>query len=75
MIEVANLLSICKENAITQPVEPVGQDDFALSACGGAIDAVLGNNLVANSQVDLTLVWVGKSVWLPKRHVSIIAGK
>lgn len=75
MIEVADLCAIREKDPISQPVEAVGQDDFALGSLWGAINSGLGNNLVAIAQVDLTLVWVGECMWLPKRHVSIIAGK
>ena len=75
MVEVADFLSIGEQHAISKPVESVSQDDFALSSLGGTIYSVFGNDLVANSQVDLALVRVGESVWLPKRHVTIIAGK
>ena len=75
MVEIANLLSVDEQNSVAQPIEAIGQDDFALCSLGGAINSVLGNHFVANSQVDLALMWVGESVWLPKRHVSIIAGK
>jgi hypothetical protein len=75
VVKVANLLSICKENAIAQPIESICQDDFALCSFGGSVDSVHSGNLVADPQVDLALVRVGESVWLPKRHVTIIAGK
>lgn len=75
MVEVADFLSIAEQHAISKPIEAISQDDFAFCSLGCAIDSVFGNHLVANAQVDLALMWVGESVWLPKRHVSIIAGK
>jgi hypothetical protein len=75
MIKVANFCSIGEENSVTKPVEAICQDDLAFGAFWGIVDSGLGNHFVANSQIDLTLVRVGKCVGLPKRHVSIIAGK
>ena len=75
MVEVANFFTIGKQHAIAKPIKTVRQDDFALCSLGRTIDSVFGNHFVANSQIDLTLVRVGKCVGLPKRHVSIIAGK
>ena len=75
MVEVANFFTIGKQHAIAKPIKSVSQDDFALCSLGRTIDSVFGNHFVAYSQVDLALVRVGESVWLPKRHVSIIAGK
>jgi hypothetical protein len=75
MIEVAHFCTVRKKNSVAQPVEAVGQDDLAFSAFGGVVDSGFSNHFVANPQIDLTLVRVGKCVGLPKRHVSIIAGK
>ena len=75
MVKVANFIAIGEQNAVTQPVEAVGQDDLALGALRGAIDVHRGDDLVANTQVDLACVWFGECVWLPNGHGSIIAPK
>ena len=75
MIEVADLCSVHEQNSITQPIETVCKDDFALGSLGNIVEPGLGHHLVADTQVDLTLMRVGEGVWLPERHVSIIAGK
>lgn len=74
MIEITNFCAVRKKNSIAQPIETIGQDDFALSSGWCTIEVNIGDYLVAVTQVDLTLVGVGKCVGLPKCHVSIIAG-
>jgi hypothetical protein len=74
MVEVADLCSVGEKHAIAQPVEAVRQDDFSFGPCWSSVKVNAGGNFVAISQIDLTLMGIGKSVWLPKRHVSIIAG-
>jgi trigger factor len=75
MVEVADFAAIHEEDAIAKPVEAIGQDDLALCACGGAVNINGGTHLVAIAQIDLALVGNGECMGLPKRHVSIIAGK
>ncbi len=75
MVEVANLVAIGEQHAIAKPVEAVSQDDLAFGALGSAIDIDRGDHLVANTQVDLAVVWLGECVGLPKGHDSIIAPK
>ena len=74
MVEVTNFCSVCEKHAVPQPVETVRQDDFAFSTCWSSVEVNAGGDLVTISQIDLTLMGIGKSVWLPKRHDSIIAG-
>lgn len=62
-------------DAIAQPVEAIRQDDLALGSEGDAVEIDAGHYLVAVAKVDLTLVRVGKSMGLPERHGSIIAGR
>ncbi len=73
MVEVADFDSIREKNAVTQPIEAVRQDDLAFGADRNAIKFHGGDDFVAIAQVDLALMWVGKSVGLPKSHGSIIA--
>ena len=73
VVEVAYFDSIRKKHAVTQPIETVRQDDLAFCSGSYAIKINRGDDLVAVAQVDLALVWVGKSVGLPKSHGSIIA--
>ena len=73
MVEVANFDAIRKKHAVTQPIETIRQDDLALCSGRYAIKINRGHDLVAIAQVDLALMWVGKSVGLPKSHGSIIA--
>ncbi len=75
VVEVADFCSVHEQNPVAQPVEAVRQDHFSFGALGHVVDSCLGGDLVADAQVDLTLVRVGEGVWLPERHVSIIAGK
>ncbi len=37
MVKVANFDAVRKAHAITEPVESIGQDDFALSAHGESV--------------------------------------
>lgn len=73
MIEVADFDAIRKKYAIAKPIETIRQDDFALCPGNNSIKINRGDDLVAVAQVDLALVWVSKSVGLPKSHGSIIA--
>lgn len=73
MVEVADFDAIGKKNAVTKPIESIGQDDLALCSGSYAIKINRGHDLVAVAQVDLALVWVSESVGLPKSHGSIIA--
>lgn len=75
MVKVADFCSVHEQNPIAQPVETVRENHFALGAFGNLIDSGLGGHLVADAQIDLTLMRVGEGVWLPERHVPIIAGK
>ena len=75
VIEVAHFGSVHEQNAVAQPVESVRQDDLALGALGNVVDPCLGRDRIAHLQVDLTLMRVCEGVWLPERHVPIIAGK
>ena len=75
MIKIANFRAIHEENAVTQPVEAIGKDDLAFGSCGGTVNINGGTHLVAIAQIDLALVRSGECMGLPKRHVSIIAGK
>ena len=74
MVEISDFAAIGELHAVAQPVKTVRQDDLARSSSWGAVDINTGNHLVAIAQVDLPLMGVGECVWLPKRHVSIIAG-
>ena len=73
MIEVADFDAIGKKHAVAKPIETIRQDDLALCSSSYTIKINRGHDLVAVAQVDLALVWVGKSVGLPKSHGSIIA--
>ena len=73
VVKVAYFDAICKMHAVAKPVETVRQDDLAFCSGSYAIKINRGHDLVAVAQVDLALVWVGKSVGLPKSHGSIIA--
>ena len=75
MVEVADFCSVHEENPVAQPVETVGKNDLSLGAGRNVVDPCLGRDLVAHLQVDLTLMRVCEGVWLPERHVPIIAGK
>jgi len=73
VVKVAYFNAIGKEHAIAKPVETVRQDDFAFCSGSHSIKVNCGDDLVAVAHIDLALVWVGKSVGLPKSHGSIIA--
>lgn len=73
MVEVADFDAIRKKHAVAQPIESIRQDDLALCSGNHTVKINRGHDLVAVAQVDLALVWVGKSVGLPKSHGSIIA--
>ena len=75
VIEIADFTAVRELNAVPQPIKAIRQNHFARSTSGGSVDIDTGDNCVAIAQVDLALVWVGESVGLPKRHVSIIAGR
>ena len=75
VVEIADFRTIHEKDAITQPVEAIGEDDLAFGASWCAVDINGGAHLVAIAQIDLALVGSGECMWLPKRHVSIIAGK
>ncbi len=75
MVEVADFGTVHELDAVTQPIEAIRQDDFALGASRGTVNIHGGAHLVAIAQIDLALVWSGECMGLPKRHVSIIAGK
>jgi len=75
MVEVANFVSVDELHSVAQPIESVRQNHFALGALWCAVDIDGSDHFVSDPQVDLTLVWVGEGMWLPKRHAPIIAGK
>lgn len=75
MIKVADFCSVGEQHPITKPIETVCQNHFSFGAGGDIVDAIFGCDLVADTEIDLTLVRVGEGMWLPERHVSIIAGK
>ena len=66
MVEVALFDAVGETHAIAQPVETVGQDDLAFGANGDPVDLGDRAHLVPGLQVDLPLVWSGKSVWFPR---------
>ena len=73
VVEVTDFDAIRKKHAVAKPIETIRQDDLALCSSSYTIKINRGHDLVAVAQVDLALVWVGKSVGLPKSHGSIIA--
>ena len=73
MVEIAYFDAIGKEHAVSKPIETIRQDDLALCSGCHTVKINRGHDLVAVAQVDLALMWVGKSVGLPKSHGSIIA--
>jgi trigger factor len=75
MVEVSNLDSVHEKNSVSQPVKTISQDDFSWGSLRSAVQIHGGNYLVAAAQRDLPLMGIGKSMWLPKSHRSIIAGK
>ena len=75
MVEIADFVSIREQNPVSQPVESVRQDDFSFGASWCAVNIDDCDDFVSVAEIDLTLMWVGECMWLPKRHVSIIAGK
>lgn len=75
MIKVSNFNAIGEKNAVSKPVETIGQEDFALGASRGTIEIDGGFNFVSTTQKDLAFVGFGQSMGLPNCHVPIIAGK
>ena len=47
MVKVANFDAIRKKHAVTQPIEPIRQDDLALCSGGYTIKINRGRDLVA----------------------------
>ena len=66
MIEVAHLGAVGKCHAIAQPIETVRENDATLGADWNAVDFASGDHLVADSQVDLSIVGIGESVRFPR---------
>jgi trigger factor len=66
MIKVADFCAIRKCNAVSQPIESIREDDTSFSSYGYTINFCGGFNLVADAQVDLTLVGMSKRVWFPR---------
>ena len=75
MIKVAHLDAVGEENAISQPIETVGKNHFALCAHRYSVKFHRRDNLVSDSQIDLALVGGSECVGFPEGHISIIAGK
>ena len=75
VVKIAHLSAICEKNAITQPVKAICQDDFSFGPLRGSVYIHCGHHFVSTAQFDLSLMGVGESVWLPKSHRPIIAGK
>ena len=73
VVKVAYFNAIGKKHAVAKPIETVRQDDLSFCSGNHSIKVNSGDDLVAVAHIDLALVWVGKSVGLPKCHVSIIA--
>jgi len=66
MIEVAHFGAVGKRDAIAQPIKPISENDATLGANWNAVDFTSGDHLVANSQVDLSIVGIGERVWFPR---------
>lgn len=72
MIKVTHLDAVGEEHPVAQPVEAVGENDFALGANGHSVQLNRAQNLVANAQVELVGVRLGKGMRLPERHALIL---
>lgn len=75
MIKVSNFNAIGEKNAVSKPIETIGQDDFALCTNWGTIEIDCCFNFVSTTQKNLAFVGIGQSMGLPNCHVPIIAGK
>lgn len=73
MVKVADLGAVVEQHAVAQPVESVREHDLALRARGSSVEVDDRANSVTEFQVDLAGVRSGECVWLPERHVSILA--
>ena len=60
MVKIAYFGAICKAHAIAQPIETIGQNDFALTAGGQPFKVDDEPYLVAIFEVDLASVRRGK---------------
>jgi hypothetical protein len=72
MVEVTELAAVLEQDAVTLPVEAIGEDDLALGARWNTGQVLRRADLVAELQVELTLVGDGESVWLPELHRHIL---
>jgi len=66
MVEVAQLCSIGKCNAISQPIESIRQNNATLGACGHSVEIDGGLHFVADAQADLSVMGRSKCVRFPR---------
>lgn len=72
VIEVAQLDSVREQDAVSLPVETVGEDDLALGAGGHIGQFDRGNHLVAETEVELFGMRFSEGVRFPRDHPSIM---
>jgi len=72
MVEITHLDSVDEQDAVPLPVEPVGKDDLSFRAAGHPMQLNSALDLVADAQVELVGMRLGKGVRLPERHVPIL---
>ena len=66
MIKIAHFGTVGKRDAIAQPVETICEDDTAFGAEWHAVNFGGGDHFVADTEVDLTVVWIGERVRFPR---------
>ena len=66
MIKIAHFGTVGKRDAIAQPVETICEDDAAFGTKWHAVNFGGGDHFVADTEVDLTVVWFGERVRFPR---------
>ena len=66
MIKIAHFGTVGKRDAIAQPVETICEDDAAFGTKWHAVNFGGGDYFVADTEVDLTVVWFGERVRFPR---------
>ncbi len=72
MIQIAQFLTIHKEDSIALPVEAVRENNFSFRALRDIVNAILCRDLVADAKADLAFVRVRECMRLPNWHSSIL---
>ena len=66
MIKIAHFGTVGKRDAIAQPIESICEDDATFGADWHAVHLCGGDHFVADTEVDLTVVWIGERVRFPR---------